>query len=105
MTTRTDRLGRPWLPYPPRPHRPSGIAARARSIRQTTANPEDPARTAKSKIYWTAYRAGQAAKREAGMTCEGPWKNWRKKIARKRQCPPGEHKPPAKKEKTQGDLF
>jgi hypothetical protein len=89
---------------PPRPGpQAGGIADRAIKLRQT--RPEEPGATTRSRTYWTAYRAGQAAKREAGMEYQEPaWMGARKVKKPKRQWLPGEHQKP-KKTKPQGDLF
>jgi hypothetical protein len=96
MTKRTDKYGRPWHPAPPRqPIKPGSIVSRARSIRWAAAKPELPGATAKSRIYWAAYRAGQIAKREAGMEYQPPdWLGARKRSRKKREWLPGEHKKP-----------
>lgn len=95
---RTDKIGRPWIaPKPYQGCRPGGIATRAQKSIIPKLDPAKAAnRTDKSQIYWTAHRAGQVAKREAGIPYTPPgWLGARKQTRQKRrQWMPGEHKKP-----------
>lgn len=91
-----DRMGRPWVAPRPYPSiRPGGPADCARKAMIRKPDPaEAQRRTAVSKIYWAAYRAGQEAAHEAGLKRKGPpW--FKRKPPKSRQWIMGEHKKPA----------
>lgn len=90
-----DRMGKPYKPAKPYPGvKPGGIASSARARPAAKPDPEEARRqTAVAKIYWTAYRAGQDAKREAEVPYTAPgWLGARKRPKPKRQWLPGEHR-------------
>lgn len=85
--------GKPWVAAPAAPgSRPGGLARTARTKEVSKLDLAEAARrTAASKIYWTAYRAGQEAKLKAVGPHTSP--SWtRPKKPKSRQWIPGKHK-------------
>lgn len=95
-----EARGEPFVPAPPYPGR--GPIAR-RALQKVSQKPDDAdERTKKSQVYWAAYRIAQKEKIELmGYTPPG-WLGARKKVPKRRQWLPGEHKPPAKSTTAKG---